>query len=87
MKNTNVEPRIYTFIEPYGIKISAWYHTNAYATLTLRSTISMEIIERLQKEDDISLAFPSQSVYIDKSVPRREKEIDLEKHLPERGLY
>jgi len=71
MKNTNVEPRIYTFIEPYGIKISAWYHTNAYATLTLRSTISMEIIERLQKEEDISLAFPTQSVYIDKNVPRK----------------
>jgi len=87
MKNTNVEPRIYTFIEPYGIKISAWYHTNAYATLTLRSTISMEIIERLQKEDDISLAFPSQSIYIDKSVPRAEEEIDLNKHLPEKGLY
>ena len=71
MKNTNVEPRIYTFIEPYGIKISAWYHTNAYATLTLRSTISMEIIERLQQEEDISLAFPTQSVYIDKNVPRK----------------
>ena len=70
MKNTNVEPRIYTFIEPYGIKISAWYHTNAYATLTLRSTISMEIIERLQKEDDITLAFPSQSIYMDKAVPK-----------------
>ena len=70
MKNTNVEPRIYTFIEPYGIKISAWYHTNAYATLTLRSTISMEIIERLQKEDDISLAFPTQSIYVDKNVPK-----------------
>jgi small-conductance mechanosensitive channel len=68
MKNTNVEPRIYTFIEPYGIKISAWYHTNAYATLTLRSTISMEIIERLQAEEDISLAFPTQSIYIDKDV-------------------
>jgi small-conductance mechanosensitive channel len=68
MKNTNVEPRIYSFIEPYGIKISAWYHTNAYATLTLRSTISMEIIERLQREEDISLAFPTQSIYIDKDV-------------------
>jgi len=68
MKNTNVEPRIYTFIEPYGIKISAWYHTNAYATLTLRSTISMEIIERIQAESDISLAFPTQSIYIDKDV-------------------
>ena len=68
MKNTNVEPRIYSFIEPYGIKISAWYHTNAYATLTLRSTISMEIIERIQAEDDITLAFPTQSIYIDKDV-------------------
>ena len=68
MKNTNVEPRIYTFIEPYGIKISAWYHTNAYATLTLRSTISMEIIERLHKEEDITLAFPTQSIYVDKDV-------------------
>ena len=68
MKNTNVEPRIYTFIEPYGIKISAWYHTNAYATLTLRSTISVEIIERIQAEDDITLAFPTQSIYIDKDV-------------------
>jgi len=68
MKNTNVEPRIYSFIEPYGIKISAWYHTNAYATLTLRSTISMEIIERIQAEEDITLAFPTQSIYIDKDV-------------------
>ncbi len=68
MKNTNVEPRIYSFIEPYGIKISAWYHTNAYATLTLRSTISMEIIERIQAENDIFLAYPTQSIYIDKDV-------------------
>jgi len=68
MKNTNVEPRIYTFIEPYGIKISAWYHTNAYATLTLRSTISVEIIERLKAEDDITLAFPTQSIYLDKDI-------------------
>jgi len=74
MKNTNVEPRIYTFIEPYGIKISAWYHTNAYATLTLRSTISMEIIERIQAEDDIQLAFPTQSIYIDKDVRKPQPE-------------
>ncbi len=85
MKNTNVEPRIYAFIESYGIKVSAWYHTNAYATLTLRSTISMEIIERLQKEDDITLAFPTQSIYMDKDVPKPQP--NLEDVLPERGLY
>jgi small-conductance mechanosensitive channel len=70
VKNTNVEPRIYSFIESYGIKISAWYHTNAYATLTLRSTISMEIIERIQQEDDITLSYPTQAIYLDKQVPK-----------------
>ena len=74
MKNTNVEPRIFSFIEPYGMKISAWYHTNAYATLTLRSTISAEIIERLQQEEDIHLAFPTQSIYIDKDVRKPQPE-------------
>ena len=63
MKNTNVEPRIFTLIEPHGMKISVWYLTNSYATLTLRSTISAEIIARLQKESNIYLAFPTQSSY------------------------
>ncbi len=70
MKNTNVEPRILTFIEPYGMKISAWYLTNSYATLTLRSTISVEIIKRIQDEENIQLAFPTQSIYMDKNVPK-----------------
>lgn len=68
MKNTNVEPRIFTFIEPYGMKISIWYLTNSYATLTLRSTISAEIIDRIQAEENVSLAFPTQSIYVDKDV-------------------
>jgi len=70
IRNTNVEPRILTFIEPYGMKISAWYLTNSFATLTLRSTISAEIIGRIQEEDDVNLAFPTQSIYVDKDVPK-----------------
>jgi len=85
IRNTNVEPRILTFIEPYGMKISAWYLTNSYATLTLRSTISAEIIARIQAEDGINLAFPTQSIYVDKDVPK--PEIDLDEVLPNRGLY
>ena len=69
LKNTNVEPRIYTFIEPYGVKISAWYMTNAFATLTLRSTISMEILERIARESDIKIAYPTQSLYVNKHIP------------------
>ena len=85
MKNTNVEPRIFTFIEPYGMKISAWYLTNSYATLTLRSTISAEIIARLQAENGINLAFPTQSIYVDKDVPK--PAINIDEVLPNKGLY
>lgn len=74
IRNTNVEPRILTFIEPYGMKISAWYLTNSYATLTLRSTISAEIIARIQAEEGIHLAFPTQSIYVDKDVRKPEPE-------------
>ncbi len=86
MKNTNVEPRIFTLIEPYGMKISVWYLTNSYATLTLRSTISAEIISRIQAEEGISLAFPTQSIYVDKDVPKPQPDLDLDKVLP-KGLY
>ena len=88
IRNTNVEPRILTFIEPYGMKISAWYLTNSYATLTLRSTISAEIIKRIHEEESISLAFPTQSIYVDKDVPKPPlSESEIEGILPEKGLY
>ena len=64
LKNTNVEPRIYSFIEPYGIDVEAWYLTNAYATLTLRSVISTEIIDAFKNEDDITIAYPTQKLHI-----------------------
>ncbi|CAA6809135.1 MAG: MscS family mechanosensitive ion channel [uncultured Sulfurovum sp.] len=63
VRNTGVEPRIFTVFEPYGMRVSAWYLTNSYATLTLRTTISVEIVSRIQQEDDIELALPSQSIY------------------------
>ena len=65
LKNTNVEPRIYSFIEPHGIDIEAWYLTNAYGTLTLRSVISTEIIDAFKEEDDITIAYPTQKLNID----------------------
>ncbi|WP_373028822.1 mechanosensitive ion channel domain-containing protein [Sulfurovum sp.] len=76
MRNTNVEPRIFVHIEPYGLKISAWYLTNSFATMTLRSTISIEIISRIQEEEKIQLAFPTQSIYVDQNVPKPEIELD-----------
>ena len=62
LKNTNVEPRVFSFIEPNGLNISVWYLTNAYATLTLRSTISTDIIDAFNAEDDITIAYPTQQL-------------------------
>ena len=67
LKNTNVEPRIFSFIETNGIKIDSWYLTNAYATLTLRSVISTEIVDAFNKEDDITIAYPTQKLHLESS--------------------
>ena len=64
LKNTNVEPRIFSFIEPNGIDIEAWYLTNAYATLTLRSVISLEIVDAFNAADDITIAYPTQQLHV-----------------------
>lgn len=62
LRNPNLEVRTYCMIESNGFRISLWYQTNAYATLTLRSTISGEIIERMLEEDDIFLTYPTTKV-------------------------
>ena len=56
IRNTQVEPRIYTFIGEYGIIISCWYLNN-YATLALRSKISSELLDAFLNEDDIQIAY------------------------------
>ena len=81
LKNTNVEPRVFSFIEGYGIKISVWYLTNAYATLTLRSTISTKIIEEIRKEDDIKIAYQTQSVYFEKHIPKPTEPVGIQNEI------
>ena len=66
LKNTNVDVRVYTFAEEYGMRVSLWYMTNSYATLTLRSTISAEIIDAYLQEPDITLTYPAQKVLLTK---------------------
>ncbi|MBL0687278.1 MAG: mechanosensitive ion channel, partial [Sulfurospirillum sp.] len=70
LKNTNVEPRIFSFLEPHGLTISTWYMTNSYGTLMLRSTISADILDTINKEDDIKIAYPTQTVDILHSTKR-----------------
>jgi small-conductance mechanosensitive channel len=64
LSNTNVEPRIFSLLEPHGLTISTWYMTNSYATLMLRSNISADIIDAINKEDDIKIAYPTQTIDI-----------------------
>ncbi|MGZ5208057.1 MAG: mechanosensitive ion channel domain-containing protein [Sulfuricurvum sp.] len=63
LKTVNVEPRIFTFIESNGMRVSSWYLTNSYATLTLRSTISADIVDAFNAEYDITIAYPTQTFY------------------------
>ena len=39
-----------------------WYHVNSYAIMTLRSTISGELIEAFLREEDIHIAYPTTKV-------------------------
>jgi small-conductance mechanosensitive channel len=68
LRSINPEPRIFSFVEPYGVVISSWYYTNSYATLGLRSKISMEILDAYMKEDDITIAYPTQTLRVANSV-------------------
>lgn len=84
LRSTGVDPRVFTFIEPYGMVISGWYLTNSYSALQLRSTMSPEIIEAFLKEDDIHIAYPTSQININKTnnpygpSARRKKPQDLE---------
>ncbi|RDU52971.1 hypothetical protein CQA49_07360 [Helicobacter sp. MIT 00-7814] len=62
LRNMNLETRAFCMLEPNGIRISLWYQVNSYATLTLRSTISAEIIEHILQEDDIHIAYQTTKV-------------------------
>ncbi|MBF7043711.1 mechanosensitive ion channel domain-containing protein [Campylobacter volucris] len=67
IRNPKVEPRFFTFFENYGMRISAWYMTNSYAALALRSNISKEIINEFNKHEDIKIAYPTQNLYLAKN--------------------
>jgi small-conductance mechanosensitive channel len=56
IKNTNVEPRVFTFVGEYGIVVSCWY-LNSYSPLALRSKISTDILEAFMQEDDITVTY------------------------------
>lgn len=86
LKNTNVEPRVFSFIEPQGFCISSWYMTNSYATLTLRSTISSEIIDAFNQEDDITIAYHTQNINLG-SQKKRMPNFEASKSTDEKSLF
>jgi len=77
IKNTQVEPRIYTFIGEYGVVISCWY-LNSYATLNLRSKISSEILDAFSKEDDIEIAYNTLDIKMNKKEEKNEQIIETQ---------
>ncbi len=83
LKNINVEPRIYTFIEKSGICVSCWYMTNSYAALTLRSNISANIMDEINAEPDIKIAYDTQVINIkrDERMMPQPKDMDDEESI------
>ncbi|VAY86220.1 MscS family mechanosensitive ion channel [hydrothermal vent metagenome] len=74
LRNSNPEPRVFAFAETYGIAISVWFHTNSYATLGLRSVIGMEILDAFKAEDDITIAYPTQTLRVVNSTSQYQAE-------------
>jgi len=66
-KAYNFEPRIYTFIEENGIRISGWYLAISTSAINNRSQVSLEILNALLKEKDIKLTYPTYRIIKDTS--------------------
>ena len=62
LRSTNPEPRIFACAEKYGVVITTWYYANSYGTLPLRTKISLELVEAFNAADDITIAYPTQTV-------------------------
>jgi small-conductance mechanosensitive channel len=62
LRAVSVEPRVFTFVHTYGIKVSVWYLTNSYATLSLRSVISSEIVEAFNAAEGVAIAYPTYAI-------------------------
>jgi len=65
IRNYAFEPRVLTFIEPYGIAISTWFLTDSYRALSMKSVISKDIFDSIRHEPDIRLAYPTSMITFD----------------------
>lgn len=73
LRGMDTEPRIFTLIGESGMNISVWYYANSFSVLSLRSKISSEIISRINEEEDIEIAYLTQSLRI----KRNNKEMNI----------
>jgi small-conductance mechanosensitive channel len=70
LRSTNPEPRIFACAEKYGITVTTWFYSNSYGTLPLRTKISLELIDAFNAEDDITIAYPTQTINGSESTKR-----------------
>ena len=62
IRNYSWEPKIMTFIEPYGISICVWFLTDSYKALSVKSLISKDIFDNIKKEASIQIAYPTSTI-------------------------
>jgi small-conductance mechanosensitive channel len=70
-KSYNLEPRVFTFIEENGIRISAWYLTLSTSPMSYRSQLSSEILDTLLKEKDIKITYPIYNINLKKEISEK----------------
>jgi small-conductance mechanosensitive channel len=58
LRNSSPEPRVYAFVEQYGIVISTWYHVVSYTTLGARSKVGIDILDAFIAFTTISMPTP-----------------------------
>lgn len=88
LRTVNPEPRVFTMVEPYGIVVTTWFQTNSYATLPLRSKVSMDILDAYNKADDITIAYPTQTLRVSSTQMNAESMLPgTNPHTPTSGLF
>lgn len=68
LRNMDLEPRVFTLLGEYGMKISVWYYAHSFSILRIQSLISAEIVSRIKEEKDITIAYPTQHITLNNKV-------------------
>jgi len=62
MRNYSSEPRVFTFIENYGVVLSVWYLSHSFTILGTKSAVSKDLLEAIKNEPSVHIAYPTTTI-------------------------